>query len=122
MALSRATIANAVSSAFKVLGDIPQAATLKRGTSAYNPSTGTNVITYVEHAIAKAVGTKWEDFAVDKVNILATDLKLIFQQSEISVMPNEATDNVVFQSKTWNIVRVSQDPAGATYTLQLRAP
>lgn len=122
MALSRATIVNAVSSAFKVLGDIPQAATLKRGTSVYSPSTGTNVITYVEHAIARAVFTKHEAFEVDKITVLAQDIKCIFQQSEISITPSEATDIIVSGGRTWNILRVSQDPAAATYTLQLRSP
>jgi hypothetical protein len=121
MALKRSSITKAVNSAFKVLGDIPEAAILRRTTSTYDSSTGINATSTSDSAISKAVFTRFESFEVDKVVVLASDVKLIFQQSEISVTPSLATDTLIRNSISYNILRVGQDPAAATYTLQLRA-
>jgi hypothetical protein len=123
VALSRSVIKGAVASAFKVLGDIPEAATYRRTSSTYNPATGTNVVTNSDTTIPDVVFTKFQNFEVDKITILSTDIKAIFQSSRIAVVPNIATDVLVDKnSKVFNIIRVEQDPAGATYSLQLRAP
>ena len=62
-----------------------------------------------------------ENFEIDKVVVLATDVKLIFQQSEINTTPSTATDIIVRGTKEYHILSVGQDPAAAIYTLQLRA-
>ena len=121
MALKRATIAKAINSAFKVLGDIPEAATLRRTTSSYDTSTGDNTLSTTDYPMSKAVFVKYETFEVDKVVVLASDVKLILQQSDLAVRPALATDTIIRNSRTYNILRVGEDPAAATYTLQLRA-
>jgi len=121
MALKKASIIKAVSSAFKVLGDIPQAAILRRTTNTYDSSTGDGAISTTDYTISKAIFTKYETFEVDKVVVLASDVKLIIQQSELTITPSLATDTVIRNSISYNILRVGQDPAAATFTIQLRA-
>ena len=56
---------------------------------------------------------------------MATDVKMIFRQNELdaSVVPTHGIDTVIrSDDRSYNIVHVSEDPAAATYTLQLRAP
>ena len=121
MGLKRATLAKAVNSAFKALGDIPVSAVLRRSTSTYDTATGINTVSTSDTTIYKAIFTKFEKFEVDKVVVLATDVKLIFQQSEVSIVPSTAIDTIIWNSKTYNILRVGEDPAAVTYILQLRA-
>ncbi len=121
MGLRRATIAKAVGSAFKALGDIPESAVIRRVSNTYDTATGINTKTTSDDGIAKAVFTRYESFEVDKVVVLATDVKLIFQQSEVSTRPDMALDTIVRGTAVYNILRVGEDPAAATYSLQLRA-
>jgi len=121
MALKKATIAKAIKSAFKVLGDIPEAAILRRTANSYVPSTGNGSLSTTDYAIQKAVFTKYAHFEVDKVVVLASDVKLILQQSELTVTPSLATDTIIRNGVTHNILSVEQDPASATYSMQLRA-
>lgn len=120
----RSTIVNAVGSAFKAIGDIAETATFRRVASAYNPATGTNVTTNTDYTILKAVFAKYDSSEIDKIVILATDIKMIFQQSELAIVPNIATDRVVRTSdgKVFNIIRTSQDPVRSLHILQLRSP
>lgn len=119
----RATLASAVGAAFTAIGDIPESATYRRTSSSYVPSTGVNTITNTDYTISKAVFAKFEQFEIDKVLVLGSDVKMIFQTSGLSIIPNIATDKVVrTDGKIYNILRVSHDPAGVTTTLQLRTP
>lgn len=124
MSLKRSSIVKAVSSAFKALGEIPESITYRRVASTYNPTTGTVTQTNTDYTISKMIFTRFENFEVDKQVVLASDVKAIFQRSELSITPSTATDKIVRTSdgKIYNILRVSQDPAAATFTLQLRSP
>ncbi len=121
MGLRRATIAKAVGSAFKALGDIPESTVIRRVSNTYDTATGVNTKTTSDDSITKAVFTRYESFEVDKVVILATDVKLIFQQSEVSTRPDMALDTIIRGTSVYNILRVGEDPAAATYSLQLRS-
>lgn len=117
----RATLAKAVGSAFTALGDIVLSGTYRRTSSTYNPATGANVVTNTDYTVPMVL-TKYDSFEVDRQSVLSTDRKCIVRQAAMSVTPNIATDKVIAESKTYNIIRVTQDPAAATYTLQLRSP
>ena len=121
MGLKRATIVKAVKSAFSALGNIPESCVYRRTSSSYDTSTGTNTITNTNYTIT-AVFTSYSSLEVDRVVVTAADVKMILQQSSLSITPNIATDKVVRGSQTYNVLRISQDPAAATWTLQLRAP
>jgi len=120
----RATLAKAVASAFTAIGDIPESCTYRRTSSAYNTSTGTNVVTNTDYTIAKAVFLAYESMEIDKVTILASDQKFLIQASSLPVASvNIATDQIIDSSgKIFNILRISKDPAEATIKLQLRSP
>jgi hypothetical protein len=119
----RSTLAKAVGSAFIAVGDIAESGTYRRTASVYNTSTGTNVITNTDYIIDKVVWTKFDNFEIDRISILGSDVKVLFQTSKLSITPNIATDQMVrADGKIYNILRVSKDPAGAVYTLQLRSP
>lgn len=120
----RSTIAGAVGAAFAAIGDIAESATYRRTSSSYNTSTGTNVVTNTDYTISKSVWTKFDNFEVDRVSILGSDVKVIVQSSSLSILPNIATDQVIRVSdgKIYNLLRVTKDPAGVVWVFQLRSP
>lgn len=124
MALKRSSIVKAVNSAFKALGEVPENFTYRRSSSVYNPATGTNIVTNTDYNIQRGFFLGYDASAIDKVLILASDIRLIFQQSELSISPVIATDRVVRTSdgKVFNIIRTSQDPVRSLHILQLRSP
>jgi len=122
MPVSRANIAKAVDSAFKAVGDIAESVTLRRTTYTHNTSTGINTSTTTDYTIEKAIFTNYQVSEIDRVYILTTDVKLIVRQNEITITPNHGTDTIIRNSKTYNIVRVIEDPSSSIYIFQLRAP
>jgi len=118
----RATIASAVGAAFTAVGDIAQTATYRRSTTTYVPSTGGTTATNSDTTIT-AIFTRFSELEIQRsVGMQVTDQKMIVQQSSLTVTPNLQTDHIVYGGKTYNIVNFNPDPAGATYTFQLRAP
>lgn len=117
----RAIIANGVDAAWAGLGDIPQPITLRRVSSTYNPSTGTSTTTNTDYLIAKGILTKYAEFEVDKVSVMSTDRKLILRKKDVTIVLNTSSDRVLIGTTVFNIIRVTEDPAGATYTVQLRS-
>lgn len=120
----RQTLKGAVASAFKAVGDIPEQATYRRTASAYNPATGTVVATNTDYTLLKAIFVGYDAAMVDKVTILATDIRCLVQKSEFSVTPVISTDKIIRTSdgKVFNIIRFEPDPSGSLYTFQLRSP
>lgn len=119
----REALNKAAAAAFTAIGDIPESATFRRTTTAYVPSTGVSTVTNTDYIVTKAVFTKYDNFEIDRVIILGTDVKMIFQTSKLSITPNIATDKIVrADGKIYNILRVYHDPAMVTTTLQLRTP
>lgn len=52
---------------------------------------------------------------VDGIRVLSTDIRLLALQNETTGVPS-----VGHQVNGYNVINVGQDPAGATWTLQLR--
>lgn len=121
MALRRSTIRKAVSAAFKALGELVTPCTYRRTVSAYTPGTGGMVKTNTDYPIS-AVFTSFSQFEVDRVNVLATDQKMLVKVVDLAVLPQTATDTVILGSKTFNIIRYIIDPSNSLYTIHLRAP
>lgn len=120
----RATIAKALEATYNAIGDIPVSFTYRRVTSSYSTATGTNTTTNTDYIVKKGLFLSYETMEIDKNLILATDQKLLIQSSSLPVASvNIATDKIVgSDGKVYNIVRVTQDPAGATLKFQLRTP
>ena len=119
----RNTIASAVDSAWVALDDIPESVTYRRTTVTYDPSTGTYVDSNADITI-NIIFTRYQNFEVDRVAILATDVKGIIKQAEMgSTTPAAATDLVLrANGEIFNVLRYGEDPAGATFSVQLRSP
>lgn len=120
----RQNLKGAIAAVFKAVGDIPELATYRRTASAYNPSTGTVTQTNTDYTLLKAIFVRYDSTMIDKVTILATDIRCLVQKSEFSVIPNIATDKIIRTSdgKVFNIIRFETDPSGNLYTFQLRSP
>lgn len=117
----RDTLAKATASAFTALGDIPETATYRRSSSVYDPSTGSNVETYVEFTLP-VIFTSYQNFEIDRVSVLSTDVKAIVQQADVGITPSATTDMIIMANgEEFMVLRYAADPAGATYSIQLRA-
>lgn len=120
MGLKKSTIIKAVASAFKGIGELVGSCTYRRTATVYTPGTG-SVKTNTDYTVPITI-TGYSQFEIDRVNILSTDSRGLIQQKDLSVTPVVATDTVISKGKTYNIIRYTQDPAGAIWTLHLRAP
>ena len=117
----RDTISSAVGSAFAALGDIPEAVTYRRSVNTYDPQTSANSVVDTDITITP-VFTSYEKFEVDRVMILATDVKAIVQQSDMDgTTPSPNTDTVIRNGVIFDVLRYGEDPSQSIYTLQLRA-
>lgn len=115
----RTTIDKAVGTAFKAAGDIPIAVTYNSITiGAYNPATGTTSTTTASHPV-EAIRDDYKAYEIDGEAIKPFDKRILIRQSKLPVTP-KLTDTVVIDAVTWNVVNFEQDPAGATWILQLR--
>lgn len=115
----RSMIDKAVGTAFKVAGDIPQTLNYNSITiGAYNPATGTTDTTTITHSI-QYIPDAYKAHEIDGEAIKPHDHRVIIRQSTLPVVP-KLTDTVVIDLVTWNVVHFEQDPASATWTLQLR--
>lgn len=121
MALKLATIQKAVGSAFKALGEIVTSATYRRSASVYNPATGKMVVTNTDYSI-KGVFTGFSQYEIDRTTILTSDQKFLMEKRLLTVSPVIATDTVILNAKSYNLIRAIEDPAQATIMLHLRAP
>ena len=118
----RATFASAVSAAFTALGDIPTSVTYRRTVTTYDPTTGNNTSVNTDYTVSMIL-TRFSELELGRnAGLQVTDQKAIVQQASLIVTPNIQLDTVISGSKTYNMVNFNPDPAGATYTFQLRAP
>lgn len=81
----------------------------------YDPVTGSQTAENIPYS-GRGVFTDYSNHEIDGSMILATDIKLIALQAEVTRAPvvGDAINGLRAQ-------RVSEDPAGATWTVQLRA-
>lgn len=116
----RATIAAAAASAFGAVGDLPVTVTLTRTANTYDATTGaaaTAATTYSTSAILTSFALK----EADGIVVLSEDKKAIIRQSSLSVTPRVTDTLIDAAGKVHQVVNVRQDPAGATWTLHIRA-
>ncbi|SFB19149.1 hypothetical protein [Azotobacter beijerinckii] len=98
------------------LGDAVTAFTAEHpGPAAYDPATGTMTTTVTAYSGRGVLGSYRSD-QIDGTLILATDQELTALQAEVTRSP--AVGDTIAGMK---VVRVEQDPASVTWTIQLRA-
>ena len=118
----KSTIESAVKAGFAALGDIVETVTYKSyaSTSSYNPDTGT--VTRTETSLT--VGVVFMEYNkrdIDGVQIQAHDQRVLIRQAALSVTPSLNDRIVRSTGKIWEIISVGEDPAHATWDLQVRS-
>ena len=107
-----------VTTAFKELGDLKSSGTYTSSGGTYDPSTGT-VSTGTTYSFTDGVVTVYGSMEIDNTTVLRTDRKLILNATGLGFNP-AISGTVTINSSDFKVVSVRSDPAGATYTLQLR--
>ena len=116
----RETIQKAVQSGFKALGNLKETVTYKyQGVSTYNTTTGT--FTRIETSFSiEGVFMEFKKEEIDGVTVKPNDQKFLFEQRVLSVNPR-VTDRLLRSDDIhWEVMRVKEDPAHATWELQVR--
>lgn len=114
------TIHAAIASGFTALGNLKEDVTYKsQRASTYVPSTG--VFTRVETAYTvSGVFLAYGKRDIDGTQIKPHDQKFLFRQAALAVVP-ALTDRLVRSTgAVWDVIMVSEDPAHATWELQIR--
>ncbi len=110
---------SAASAGFDAAGDIKRGVTLVEVTgTSYDPDTGETTETTNTYAVS-GILSGYSAYEVANNIAQAEDKKFVFQQADVSIEPS-VIDRVTIDGVDHQIVRWSQDPAQATYRLQLR--
>lgn len=115
----RSLFQSAAAVAFNSSGDVPKAVTYERhALGDYDPSIGERSRITSVYAL-DAVIYGYEAIEIDDAAIKPNDQRALIRQAQLPVQP-ETTDTLIINGLEWGIVGISQDPAGATWELQLR--
>ena len=121
----RDTFKNAADTAITVFGDVAETAWYyQEGSAIYNVSTG-NVSSIDSRYMISAIFSKYKSSEIDNSAILPTDLKMTIAQKKFTPVPHqhdylEKLEN--YASVRYEVMDYQQDPAGATWVIQLRKP
>lgn len=117
----RALIARAVGAGMTALGDIKESITYKSysASSSYDADSGTVTRTETSTTLS-GVFMDYTNREIDGEVIRPRDQKFLFRQALLAVAPT-LNDRIVRSGKTWEVFGVEQDPAAATWTLQVRS-
>ena len=116
------TILGAVKAGFGALGNLKESVTYKSfaASSTYDPATGT--VTRVETSYTlSGLFLEYAKRDIDGEQIKPHDQKFLFQQADLSVTPTLQDRITRATGANWEIVGVSEDPAHATWEVQVRA-
>lgn len=130
----RGLFADAATVAFNAFDDVPEVATLYVETSSYDPNTATSTVSSTAYTVSQMVlvSFKREEIGAplsgergallaNAFPIEASDVKAIFQQSELpaGVVPRHK-DRVEANGKSWQVLDIVKDPADVIWIMQLR--
>jgi hypothetical protein len=125
---------NIATTAFNVFSSLQQSCTYRSKASespVYDPATGIPSGTYNDIPVSMI----FTSYRSDEVNsnirlerttsegteIRLSDMKALLAQTRLPVVP-KMNDVVILDGATWEVVRVTEDPAKALWTFQLRKP
>lgn len=122
----RGTFAKAAETIFTAAGDVPVAMYYyAHGSAVYDVSSG-NVSAGTSLTVTTMVFEKFKQVNKDNDNVKPTDMQGTFPQSYLPGITPSVDDHLQVieagASVRYNIVDKMQDPAGATWVLQLRKP
>jgi hypothetical protein len=116
------TIAAGVQTGLRAAGNVRRTVTYKAQSAdpSYAPATGTVTRPETSYTVQGVLyGYRRED--IDGVLIRPFDQQFLLNQSELPVTPKVTERLVLDDGTSWEILRVEQDPAQATWTLQIRS-
>lgn len=104
-----------------VLGDTVSTFTATRaGTGGYyDPEIGDYVDGTDTTYTGRGIATQYNDLEIQASQVDINDIKLICLQAEVTLKP-KVDDIIVQDGKERNVLSVKEDPASATFTIQLR--
>jgi hypothetical protein len=117
----KSTIAAAVKAGFTALDDVPELVTYfaRSATSSYDPATG--ISTRVETSyLASGIFLSYQKREVDGQQIKPHDQKFLMRQEALAVRPTLSDRLLRSDGKYWEVLSVSEDPAHATWSMQIR--
>lgn len=100
------------------LSDAVTSFTYREVSKVFDPVTNTLTDTFIDY-LSRGVFSKFKREVMKDSNVLPTDTKVTILQHELAVTPLEHS-LIVTSDKTYNIIKVTQDPAKATWRLQCR--
>lgn len=122
MGINPAAIRKAVSSAFRAVDGLAESVVYRRTTTTFVPSTGKTTKTTQDFPL-RVIFTSYSEFEIDRVVIVATDIKVLFESKNLPITPNGTTDTIIRSSgRVHNIINCKIDPANAVWVIQTRAP
>jgi hypothetical protein len=111
-----------IKTGLQATGNVRRTVTYKAQSAdpSYAPATGTVTRPETSHTVEGLLyGYRRDD--IDGVLIRPFDQQFLVHQSELPVTPKVTERLVLDDGTSWEIVRVEQDPAGATWMLQIRS-
>lgn len=117
-----ASIKAAIKALFKALGDLVRPAVYHSlgGVAVWDEDAGKMVYPVTNYPIKQAAFTKFKQSESDKDPALVTDMKMIFQRSELPVPPDPKDKVTDDQGVTWEIIKRLRDPIDGVIILQVR--
>lgn len=117
----KATIAAAVSAGFKALDDLPEIVTYlaRSASSTYDPTTGTSTRNEAPYTLG-GLFLEYSKREIDGEQVKPHDQKFLFQQADLAVRPTLSDRILRADGKYWEVLAVNEDPAHATWDLQIR--
>lgn len=119
----KSVIKNAARTAFSAIGDIKeQVAVDIYASSSYNVSTGV-ASAYSERALTSMVFTRYKVSQIDGERIQPNDVMGLCTHDDLPITPNvddQVTRIENYVSTVYDVISVQEDPARATWKLQLR--
>lgn len=100
------------------LSDAVKSFTYREISKVFNPTTNTTTDTPTDY-LSRGVFSRFKRSVMKDSNVLPTDIKLIILQHELATIPLEHS-LIVTTDRIYNIIKVMQDPANATWKLQCR--
>ena len=115
------TIAGAVKSGFSALGNLAESVSYLAysASSTYNPTTGTETRSETSYSVS-GLFLEYSKRDIDGQQIKPHDQKFLFQQASLAVRPTLQDRLLRTDGKYWEVISVSEDPAHATWELQMR--
>lgn len=117
----KAALQASVRDALHSLGDARTTIVLRGQTvGVFNPATGQTAITTADQSVF-AVLSGFSNAEIDGEQVRRDDLRARVVQADLKTPPDRDA-KVLIGSATYQVVRVAEDPARATWAIQLRSP